>query len=176
MPSGGEGRPPEFGEQPPKAVLDQPVLVDRREDGTYHKGVVTSCNEDGTYDVTFADDDLQQNVPRYLLRPRSKEDLAAEAEELRRAELLEKLQRSMKVTTLTSKFIKKTQVAALTTRQRVEAPVPAAAVAWLRRGTVQEFESSPGKWRAFCQNCGSPLYSRRAARPEVHQEEREDKR
>jgi len=30
---------------------------------------------------------------------------------------------------------------------------------------VTEFESSPGKRRAFCQRCGSPLYSRRDADP-----------
>jgi hypothetical protein len=27
---------------------------------------------------------------------------------------------------------------------------------------ITEFESSPGKFRAFCGRCGSPLYSRRA--------------
>lgn len=27
-------------------------------------------------------------------------------------------------------------------------------------GFVREFESSPGKLRAFCSNCGSPLYAR----------------
>lgn len=32
---------------------------------------------------------------------------------------------------------------------------------------VTEFESSPGKFRAFCGRCGSPLYSRRAALPDV---------
>lgn len=32
---------------------------------------------------------------------------------------------------------------------------------------VTEFESSPGKFRVFCGRCGSPLYSRRAARPDV---------
>ena len=30
---------------------------------------------------------------------------------------------------------------------------------------IREFESSPGKFRAFCSNCGSPLYSRLAAKP-----------
>lgn len=29
------------------------------------------------------------------------------------------------------------------------------------REGIREFESSPGKLRAFCSNCGSPLYSRR---------------
>lgn len=32
---------------------------------------------------------------------------------------------------------------------------------------IQHFESSPGKERAFCKRCGSPLYSRRAALPET---------
>lgn len=31
---------------------------------------------------------------------------------------------------------------------------------------VCEYESSPGKFRAFCRRCGSPLYSRRDDRPE----------
>jgi hypothetical protein len=30
---------------------------------------------------------------------------------------------------------------------------------------VTEFESSPGKMRAFCRMCGAPLYSRRDASP-----------
>ncbi len=34
------------------------------------------------------------------------------------------------------------------------------------RGEIGEYESSPGKWRAFCKACGSPLYSRRDARPD----------
>jgi hypothetical protein len=34
------------------------------------------------------------------------------------------------------------------------------------QGLIREFESSPGKWRAFCGVCGSPLYSRLDARPE----------
>lgn len=29
------------------------------------------------------------------------------------------------------------------------------------------YESSPGKERAFCGRCGSPIFSRRAARPDV---------
>ena len=33
------------------------------------------------------------------------------------------------------------------------------------RSRVREFESSPGKFRAFCERCGSPLYSRRAELP-----------
>ena len=32
---------------------------------------------------------------------------------------------------------------------------------------VTEYESSPGKFRAFCRRCGSPLYSRRDDAPEI---------
>lgn len=32
---------------------------------------------------------------------------------------------------------------------------------------LRHFESSPGKERAFCSLCGSPLYSRRSSRPGV---------
>jgi hypothetical protein len=32
---------------------------------------------------------------------------------------------------------------------------------------IREFESSPGKFRAFCSHCGSPLYAYLAASPEV---------
>lgn len=32
---------------------------------------------------------------------------------------------------------------------------------------LREFESSPGKQRAFCSRCGSPVYSRRDALPDV---------
>ncbi|MDZ7749516.1 MAG: GFA family protein [Halofilum sp. (in: g-proteobacteria)] len=32
-------------------------------------------------------------------------------------------------------------------------------------GLVTEYESSPGKLRAFCGRCGSPLYARRPAAP-----------
>ena len=32
---------------------------------------------------------------------------------------------------------------------------------------IREYESTPGKRRAFCAQCGSPLYSRRDDRPEV---------
>lgn len=31
---------------------------------------------------------------------------------------------------------------------------------------VTEYESSPGKFRAFCSRCGSPVYSRTASDPE----------
>lgn len=33
--------------------------------------------------------------------------------------------------------------------------------------SVTEFESSPGKKRCFCRNCGSPLWSRRASEPDI---------
>jgi hypothetical protein len=32
---------------------------------------------------------------------------------------------------------------------------------------VSEYESSPGKYRAFCRRCGSPVYSRRDSEPEL---------
>jgi len=32
---------------------------------------------------------------------------------------------------------------------------------------VTEYESSPGKFRAFCGRCGSPIYSRRDSEPEL---------
>jgi hypothetical protein len=32
---------------------------------------------------------------------------------------------------------------------------------------IRHFESSPGKERAFCSRCGSPLYSRKTSRPGV---------
>jgi len=32
---------------------------------------------------------------------------------------------------------------------------------------IRSFESSPGKQRCFCERCGSPIYSRRDALPEV---------
>lgn len=35
------------------------------------------------------------------------------------------------------------------------------------RDGIREFESSPGKLRAFCTNCGSPIYSRRVDTPET---------
>lgn len=31
---------------------------------------------------------------------------------------------------------------------------------------VSEYESSPGKFRAFCSSCGSPVYSRRDGEPD----------
>jgi hypothetical protein len=50
----------------------------------------------------------------------------------------------------------------------VAAPVDAAQLRWIR-GTelLCEYESSPGKKRAFCSRCGSPLYSRRESEPQV---------
>jgi hypothetical protein len=33
--------------------------------------------------------------------------------------------------------------------------------------SIREFESSPGKFRAFCSHCGSPVYSRLDAEPET---------
>lgn len=35
------------------------------------------------------------------------------------------------------------------------------------REGVREYESSPGKLRAFCTNCGSPVYSRRLDTPDT---------
>jgi len=32
---------------------------------------------------------------------------------------------------------------------------------------VTEYESSPGKFRAFCRTCGSPVYSRRDTEPDL---------
>jgi hypothetical protein len=32
---------------------------------------------------------------------------------------------------------------------------------------VSEYESSAGKFRSFCRRCGSPIYSRRDAEPEI---------
>ncbi|HEY6723901.1 MAG TPA: GNAT family N-acetyltransferase [Polyangiaceae bacterium] len=34
-------------------------------------------------------------------------------------------------------------------------------------GTLRHFQSSPGKYRVFCANCGSPLYAYLAATPEI---------
>jgi len=35
------------------------------------------------------------------------------------------------------------------------------------RDRICEYESTPGKFRAFCSRCGSPLYSRLASDPET---------
>ena len=46
------------------------------------------------------------------------------------------------------------------------APVRAEYVEFLSgRELIREYESSPGKYRAFCSVCGSPIYSRRPADP-----------
>jgi hypothetical protein len=48
--------------------------------------------------------------------------------------------------------------------------IPVAAAAFrLEQGEalLAEFESSPGKLRVFCSRCGSPVYSRRPAIPDV---------
>jgi len=34
-------------------------------------------------------------------------------------------------------------------------------------GTLREYQSSPGKFRAFCSSCGSPIYAYVAATPNV---------
>lgn len=36
------------------------------------------------------------------------------------------------------------------------------------RELIREYESSPGKYRAFCSVCGSPIYSRRPADPDTY--------
>jgi hypothetical protein len=47
-------------------------------------------------------------------------------------------------------------------------PVDACTLRWTRGGSViTEYESSPGKCRAFCSRCGTPLYSRRIDLPDV---------
>jgi hypothetical protein len=46
------------------------------------------------------------------------------------------------------------------------APAVASGLTMIRgAGEVREFESSPGKFRAFCGGCGAPLWSRLAAQP-----------
>lgn len=48
------------------------------------------------------------------------------------------------------------------------APVRAANLEFIAgQDRIREFESSPGKFRAFCSVCGSPIYSRRPADPET---------
>lgn len=47
----------------------------------------------------------------------------------------------------------------------VSVPVDEAAVDFDARDTIREFESSPGKFRAFCGTCGAAVYSRRTSRP-----------
>src|SRR3954464_10990189 len=48
------------------------------------------------------------------------------------------------------------------------APVDRASFQLLQgKSLIREFQSSPGKFRAFCSNCGSPLYVYLAATPGV---------
>ena len=48
------------------------------------------------------------------------------------------------------------------------APVRAKYLKWISgRDGVREFESSPGKFRAFCSRCGSPVYSRSVDDPDT---------
>ncbi|HEY0845290.1 MAG TPA: GFA family protein [Noviherbaspirillum sp.] len=50
----------------------------------------------------------------------------------------------------------------------VAAPVDVAAFRWVSgKDLITEYESSPGKKRAFCRCCGSPLYSRKDDMPDV---------
>jgi len=48
------------------------------------------------------------------------------------------------------------------------ASVRARYLKWISgRDAIREYESSPGKLRAFCPRCGSPVYSRRRDDPET---------
>ena len=50
----------------------------------------------------------------------------------------------------------------------IAAPLDSDGLRWRSgRELITEFESSPGKKRAFCSCCGTPLYSRRDAEPQV---------
>lgn len=50
----------------------------------------------------------------------------------------------------------------------VAAPLASSALTWRSgRELITEYESSPGKKRAFCSRCGTPLYSRRDDAPQV---------
>jgi hypothetical protein len=50
----------------------------------------------------------------------------------------------------------------------IAAPVEKEKFRWTQgEDLIQEYESSPGKKRAFCRSCGTPLYSRRDAEPAV---------
>lgn len=47
-------------------------------------------------------------------------------------------------------------------------PVPRSALQFTAgQELLKEYESSPGKSRYFCSNCGAPVYSSRAALPDV---------
>ncbi len=47
----------------------------------------------------------------------------------------------------------------------VAVPADEAQLRWIARETLREFESSPGKMRAFCSGCGAAVYSRRTNKP-----------
>lgn len=36
-----------------------------------------------------------------------------------------------------------------------------------KSGILKEYESSPGKYRAFCRNCGSPIYAYLSSTPDL---------
>ncbi len=47
------------------------------------------------------------------------------------------------------------------------APIRSRYLKWVSgRDSIREYESSPGKFRAFCPRCGSPIYSRRVDDPD----------
>ena len=50
----------------------------------------------------------------------------------------------------------------------VAAPVETTQLHWVQgKDAITEYESSPGKKRAFCGRCGAPLYSRRDDAPQI---------
>lgn len=50
----------------------------------------------------------------------------------------------------------------------IAVPVSGQQIRWMRgQEWIREYESSPGKKRAFCGNCGTPLYSQRDDMPQV---------
>lgn len=54
------------------------------------------------------------------------------------------------------------------TNNVIAAPVNATQFHWMQgQELIVEYESSPGKKRAFCGQCGTPLYSRREDLPDV---------
>lgn len=54
------------------------------------------------------------------------------------------------------------------TAHSANAAVPRGAFVLLQGDSLlREYESSPGKFRAFCSRCGSPIYARLAASPDV---------
>ena len=46
--------------------------------------------------------------------------------------------------------------------------VPVDSVTFDGSPAITEYQSSPGKFRAFCASCGSPLYSRRDDAPDLY--------